>query len=295
MPDFDAFERLMIKGLSCADADVRRVARDMTLVPYEKTPKFAQPHRNTADLEGWLIRGRQCLKVRRRPGETDVVHAGHINQIGKDLKFFPSGRPVEIKSGDKLTSANSGIGPMSGYMGDRDESELKAIISDSSTARRAFWKDRQRLAASKEKTNKDLERYFRARLTEGQPAPRHLADVVRAIAFGFTTKPDIQGYLANGGRAARPLTLKSNFAKGLVPHEVSFLPDEQIRVVRIYRRVRVNITLRGATSGVTIRFLGCWKNDGKDKDTGEKIPARDCTEPPCFQFTVTPPAKHPRF
>ena len=278
MADYDQFERLMIRGLSCDQAEVGVIARAMSAIPIDNTPEFAQ-HFDVARTVAWLNQARRALIAFARPGDK-VVHAGFNNLVRKDLDFMPSGRQIEVKSGKAKTDANPGVGPMSWYFGDPDPAVLRAIMAGSRDERWRLRGDQAAVAASKKRTIDALERYLHARFKVGAPAPERLALTVRAMVIGFTTKAAISAYMVRGGSRG-PLLLEADAARGLVPYGRSFLPGEQITVASISRGdERVTLTLRGAKSGVTARIYPNWKNHWTH--SGIRVKADHWVASPCF-------------
>ena len=282
----DNFERLMIRGLSCPEAALGEVVRQMAATPQGKVPEFAKGA-NASALAAWLRTARGCLRDLAQSGETGVVPAGANNKEGKDLAYKGSGRQIELKSGPgkSQTAANSGIEAMSWYFGDANKDTLYAIMAESTVARRGFWRDAQQIAASKKATLDALERYFAAHhLRAKAPAPARLANVLRAIALGFTTQKAVEFYFKNGG-ANSPLLLYADRAKGLLLYKASFLPHEKIEVTAIRRGPDgLWIHFKGTQSGTTVRMGPHWKNS--HKAPGVRIEAPYWVSHPCFQFYV---------
>ena len=288
MPDFDQFERVLRDVLASEDPglDIPEAARAIARLPESNKVEVVK-HQPVEAMEKFLWRAHNALRD-HFPGSTKFEYSTN-NQEGKDLLEVNSGQPVELKSGSAMTDANLGLTIVAWSL-DGDLHALKVIMSGSMKTRRSMALDRNvedgAIERNKSATMDRLFEYFQELLVVGEPPPDRLEHLARCVSVGITTGREIQACFGDGTGVVLPLQLRADWEKGLVVYEKAFLPRERLVVERLERTgERVQVILRGVTSGRTATLYPNYKNSWKAPD-GVKVPASNWVQTPCFHVWI---------
>lgn len=292
MPDFDEFERLIRKAMTEPCYGLSGLTPRLAAIPRQHRPQLFK-NRTKPELEMWIQRA--CQKLADLFGVDSNFRTSDLNIKGSDLTVIETGKEIELKTG-KVTDANIGLSTVAWMMGDKDNAELRSIMSDSMKDRcqLALSGDFEGVRASQEKTMERLYIYFRERLSEGTPAPDLVAHCARAVAHGFTKKDEISS-LQGQPESKWPVrtVLHANWREGWIEVRKPFDKDETIIVDQIFRGAntrskiaRAQAKVRGITSGRTVLIYPNYKNSYKSKASGRKVEAKHWVKTACFHLWI---------
>lgn len=244
------------------------------------------------ELERWIKEAHK--ELRRMFGEEVDFFTTDVNIKGADLRVEGTNQWVELKTG-LVTDANAGISTIAWAMGDENNSELRKIMNDSMVSRRKLAEvgDFQRVKQSKEDTMRQLERYFKDRLTENESAPPILQHYSRCVARSITKKHESERlYGKPESEWNIPRVLHANYNSGWIEVYRPFNINEDIIVHKISRGTstsskvsRVQLQLKGVSSNRTALYYPTYKNSYNDK-RGNRIAASNWVQTACFHVWI---------
>ena len=287
MPDFDQFERLFCLALSSKQpsADIPSISVRIEGLPEVNKVNIVK-NLSLKEVEEFLFRAQKTL-LSFFDGSVEFDYSPN-NKEGKDLLEVHSGQKVELKSGSKMTDANSGLSLVAWALeGSLDE--LRHILVDPMKERREMFQNLdgvKEIERSKRDTWDRLYRYFQKHLTVGEPAPERLEHYVKCVSVGITTGKDIKECFNSSEMAALPLLLMADWNEGLVVYEKAFLPEERVLIKTVDRTdKRSLVVLEGSGSNRKAILYPNYKNSWKTPQ-GERVPASNFVESPCFHLWI---------
>lgn len=284
MPDFDSFERLF-KSVMAADLSSEEGALKIARLPDVNKVGLVKG-KPVDDLIAFLDRARASL-LSFFPNGSQFTSTEN-NREGKDLFELKSRTHVELKSGQKMTDANSGLGTVAWALDDR-EGKLNSIMKSGQAERRALilrGKSGAQIEASKSKTMDDLAEFFSSKLSLG-PAPARLTHYFKSVAVGVTKEGEIRGTFGSEKSTEIPLLLEADWDAGLSLYEKAFLPAEEVQIVNLGRTGdRAQIVGQGAKTGRQARLYPNFKNSWKAPN-GVKYEASNWVKTPCFHVWIS--------
>jgi len=283
MPNFDTFERLF-KDVMSGAVTIQEGALRMWRLP-DVNKVTAVKNRSVEELVAFLGRALTQLHTHFPPGARFT--SSDNNRLGKDLLEVNSRTQIELKSGEEMTDANSGLAIVSWALSD-DNGEISKVLKGGLDERRQLLltgASALTIEASKSATMDRLSAIMNQLLSVG-PSPPRLSHYFRCIAIGITTADQIKALFLETSSLKQPLMLQIDCAIGIKEYEKSFAPSEGIDVVRVERTPdRVIVEAVGVKSGRKATLYPNYKNSWKAPD-GRKFEASNWVATPCFHVWV---------
>lgn len=245
----------------------------------------AVKNRSVEELVAFL--GRALLQLLTHFPSGAQFTSSDNNLLGKDLLEVNSSTQIELKSGEEMTDANSGLTIVSWALND-DSREISKVLKSGLDERRQLLltgATALTIKASRSATMDRLSAIMNVLLSVG-PSPPRLSHYLRCIALGITTANQIKTRFLETSSLSQPLMLQIDWGIGLKEYEKSFAPSEGIDVVRVERTPdRVIVEAVGVESGRRATLYPNYKNSWKAPD-GRRFEASNWVKTPCFQVWV---------
>lgn len=299
MPDFDQFERIIVKAMTVDPKYLPSLARDISSILKPNKPELFK-NLSQHEVMEWIAIARSYLESLGH--SYDLLEHDDSNMKGMDLKNTKTQQDIELKTG-KVTDANLGVGTIAWAFS--DSATLKKIMTDPMSARRDLFlrSEFREIYLSKLDTMIRLEGFFRQNIQTNEPVPLRLEHLVRCIARGITKLKYIKPLFGSKEDTwPSSLILHADRYKGWIKAHHPFHLEEPIVVKSMaspsnaessalndHRQSvpRAQAILRGITSNRTAQIYPNFKNSYKlSGDRTVTIPAKYWVSTPCFHVWI---------